>query len=80
MYVDGGIFTMNLLYSLQYYNISACTLNTSLFPKDDKLLKQLLVTDDAFIAIIAIGDCPNLVPIARSNRKQTDSIFTLHNA
>lgn len=80
MYIDGGIFTMNLLYSLQYYNISACTLNTFLFPKDDKLLKQLLVTDDAFIAIIAIGDCPNLVPIARSNRKQTDSIFTLHNA
>lgn len=79
MYIDGGIFTMNLLYSLQYYNIAACTLNTSLLPKDDKLLKQLLVTDEEFIAIIAIGDCPDIIPIARSNRNTIENIITTHN-
>lgn len=75
MYVDGGIFTMNLLYSLQYYGISACTLNCSFTAKEEKSLKNLLPTDNAFVAIIAIGDCKEEYKVARSQRRDVSEII-----
>lgn len=75
IYIDGGIFVMNLLYSLQYYQIAACTLNASFAPKEDSAIKKLLKTKDELIAIIAIGDCPEKINIARSIRKEKDSII-----
>ena len=75
IYIDGGIFVMNLLYSLQYYQIAACTLNASFAPKEDTEIKKLLNTKDELIAIIAIGDCPEKINIARSIRKEKESII-----
>lgn len=76
IYIDGGIYTMNLLYSLQYYGIAACTLNTSFTRESNKQLKQILHTHNEFIAIIAIGDCPDIVNVARSDRKTMNHIIT----
>ena len=75
IYIDGGIYTMNLLYSLHYYSISACTLNTSFTKKHDIKLRQLLHTDNAFIAIIAIGDCPDIINVPSSDRKTANHII-----
>ena len=61
--------------SLQYYQIAACTLNASFAPKEDSEIKKLLKTKDELIAIIAIGDCPEKINIARSIRKEKDSII-----
>lgn len=68
-YIDGGIYTMNLLYALQYYGISACTLNCSMTNDETTAFRRLLNTSDVFIAIIAIGDCPDELLVARSTRK-----------
>lgn len=67
-FVDGGIFVMNLLYALQYNGIAACTLNCCFGPDRDKALRELLKTKDAFVAFIAIGDCPETVKVAKSRR------------
>ena len=68
-YIDGGIYLMNLLYALQYYGIAACTLNCSMSIEETTTLRKLLNTSNVFIAIIAIGDCPDEVLVARSTRK-----------
>lgn len=76
MYIDGGIFTMNLLYSLHYYKIASCTLSPTLLPSS--FSKEILKTNQIPISIIAIGDCPDSFLVARSTRKTTESIIHLH--
>ena len=76
MYIDGGIFTMNLLYALQYYEIAACTLSTSLLPKT--FSKDILGVSETPITIIAVGDCPESFLVARSQKKSLDSIIHIH--
>ncbi len=72
MYVDGGIYTMNLLYSLQYYGISACTLSATLLPFDTN---KILGIDGVIISLIAIGDCPEEFLVPRSDRKKAEINF-----
>ncbi len=78
MYVDGGIYVMNLLYALHYYKVAACTLNWFANPKDDKKLRELLHTDEQAIAILAIGDVPKEFTCCRSTRIGTDRVLTIH--
>lgn len=56
-YIDGGIFGMNLLYSLQYYMIAACPLNANLSLKGEKMIKQYLDIDssECIIMFVIIG-------------------------
>ncbi|MFV0538151.1 MAG: nitroreductase family protein [Dysgonomonas sp.] len=56
-YIDGGIYTMNLLYALHYYEIAACTLNCSHTHKIDKNMKSVceIGSSEVFIAILACG-------------------------
>ena len=76
MYIDGGIFTMNLLYSLHYYKIASCTLSPTLLPSS--FSKEILKTNQIPISIIAIGDCPDSFLVARSTRKTIESIVHMH--
>ena len=75
-YVDAGIFTMNLLYSLHYYKIASCTLSPTLLPSS--FSKEILKTNQIPISIIAIGDCPDSFLVARSTRKTIESIVHMH--
>ena len=75
MYIDGGIFIMNLLYSLQYYSIASCTLNCSFLPDEEKTLASILQTEDVAVAMIAIGSCPDTFRVARSTRIPLDEII-----
>lgn len=79
MFVDGGIYIMNLLYSLHYYNIAACTLNWFSEPEMDKKIKSLLkIEDEQVIAILAIGDLPNEFKYAKSVRIDISKVLTVH--
>lgn len=80
-YVDGGIFLMNLLYSLHHYRIAACTLNMFLdVPRTRKLqLDFELPSDEVPIALIAIGTPPEKFDLAKSTRRNTEKIVTYHN-
>ena len=68
VFVDGGIYAMNLLYCLHHHGIAACTLNCFFTPSEERKVMDLLETDDVPVALIAVGDCPDEVKVARSAR------------
>ena len=79
MFVDGGIYVMNLLYALHYYKIAACTLNWSYDYKSDLQIRDILgLNCEQVIAIIAIGDVPDKFSYARSVRLGLDNVVTVH--
>lgn len=77
-YVDGGIYLMNLLYSLYYYKIGACTLNSYFIKATDIQVRSILNLPETeeFVAIIGIGNVKDNIVLARSGRKETSEILT----
>lgn len=75
-YVDGGIFTMQLLNSLHYYGVCACTLNAHLTISQQKEVRKLANMQDSemFVVFIAIGMPTDKMMIAKSRRLSTDNI------
>lgn len=81
-YLDGGIYTMNLLYALHYYGICACCLNLYLPWKEMKALRKTFGIHDSEIPVImiAIGYPPkDDFLVANSNRIDFHRIITFHN-
>ena len=70
VYIDGGMYAMNLLYALHYNQIAACILNCSHTPEKDELLRNICGIKDSenFIAMIACGIPPERFKIAISRR------------
>jgi nitroreductase len=70
VFIDGGMYAMNLLYALHFEKISACILNCSTTPERDTKLQQLCGTkkSEVFIAMIVCGIPPESFKIASSPR------------
>lgn len=79
-YVDGGIFAMNLLYALHYYEIGACPLNCNLSPQKDKKLRELCDIPDSevFVVMISCGKVPDNFKVPASKRYSVDNIIRFH--
>jgi len=73
-YIDGGIYLMNLVYSLHYNQIAACILNCSNSIEKDKELRKLsmIKESEVFIAMVACGIPPETFKIATSTRYSLD--------
>jgi len=73
-YIDGGIYLMNLVYSLHYNKIGACILNCSnSIEKDIELRKLSMIKEsEVFIAMVACGIPPETFKIATSTRYSLD--------
>lgn len=73
-FIDGGIYAMNLLYSLHHYKIAACILNCSNSITKDVTLRKLCGIKDSevFIAMISCGMAPPHFKIAVSKRHNID--------
>lgn len=69
-YVDGGIYVMNLLYSLHYKQIGACTLNCCFSPSIQKKMYEAasIPPPESFVAMIACGVVPEEFSLAASYR------------
>lgn len=76
-YLDGGIFTMNLLYALHYFKICACTLNAHLNIRKQAKLRKIVGMDKAEIPVcfIAIGKPKEKMRIAKSRRLSLSNIL-----
>ena len=76
-YIDAGIFTMNLLYSLHYYGIVACTLNAHLENnKYRKLQKELNLPESEIpVVFIVIGNPADSFMIPKSRRLHLEDII-----
>lgn len=70
VFIDGGMYAMNLLYALHSYEIGACILNCSFdFDKEQEIKKFSGVAESqVLIAMIACGIPPDYFKIANSPR------------
>lgn len=75
--VDAGIFTMNLLYSLHYYKIVACTLNAHFDSKKCKeFCKEIGIPEAEIpVAFIVIGNAEDNFMIPQSARLGLERII-----
>ena len=75
--VDGGIFVMNLLYALHYFQIAACTLNACMSIKNRKRLTEIIGMHQAEfpIAFISIGKAPVHFMVAASERLNIERVI-----
>lgn len=76
-YIDAGIFTMNLLYSLHYYGFVACTLNANIDIKDFKKFQDGLRLPESEIPVvfIVVGNPTENFMIPKSRRLNLEDII-----
>ncbi len=79
VFVDGGLFSMNLLNALHYQKIAACPLNWYNSNTNDLKLRQLLSLpkSETVIMMIACGGLPNEVKLAYSKKNNINTIHTI---
>lgn len=79
-YIDGGLFTMTLLYALEEKLIGACLLNTSFSSQTDRKIKSLLnmKNTEVFINFIPIGKMNDEIRVCSSQRMDINKIMTIH--
>ena len=81
VFVDGGIYLMNLIYSLHFLQIGTCVLNCGFSPLEDKKMRKVCDIKDSevFIAIILCGFPNDVFKIASSpkidSNKKTKFIY-----
>lgn len=70
VYIDGGMYAMNLLYSFHFHKIAGCILNCSHSPEKDIAMRNLCKTKESeiFIAMIVCGIPPESFKVAISQR------------
>lgn len=75
-FVDGGLFSMSLLYALEAYGLAACPLNAMFSLSQDRQTRALLHIPDYELPVmyIAVGNFPESVPVCRSTRRDPKTI------
>ncbi|HDN2510658.1 TPA: nitroreductase family protein [Providencia rettgeri] len=79
-YTDGGIFAMNLMYSIEAVGLKSCPLNWCNSSKYEKKLHNLgyIPESEAVVVIIAFGYANNTSILAKSPRLDLDNFYKLH--
>lgn len=77
-YIDGGMYSMTLIYALHSLGIGTCPLNLSIVNNTEKGLKEVTGISDSevFMMMIAVGHIPNQLKVARSPRRDIDEVLT----
>lgn len=75
-FIDAGIFVMNLLYALHYYNIAACTLNALFSPEEREQLREGLGYPESEepVCFIVIGNPTDDFMVPKSARLKIEDI------
>jgi nitroreductase len=79
-YVDGGLFSMSLIYAFQSLGLGTCALNwcqkASKEPKIRRLVE--LTPSEEIIMLIAVGRIPENIEVARAEKRPLKEIFYYH--
>jgi len=80
LYVNGGMFLMNLCYALYYHEIAHCVLNWSKTESEDLALRNIIAIkpSETVIAILTCGETPEEFDVAASLKKNIDEILVVH--
>lgn len=73
-YIDGGLFSMSLIYSLTYKGLASCALNSNFSLTDRKTLNKLLDINESegLIMFIAVGSYKDEVIFTKSHRDSSE--------
>lgn len=79
MYIDGGIFLMNLLYSLHYYRIGSCPANWGKNKHDELMLSDCISfpKNEKIICMLPVGYIGDEVRVTLSKRREIKEVFHL---
>lgn len=80
IFIDGGLFAMNIMLALHHQMIGSCPLNTCLPFVDEIALKKKvgINLNERVIMMIAIGNLKDSYKVAISQKRNLDEIFTHH--
>lgn len=75
-FVDGGMYALNLIYSLHYYGLATCPLSASLTLKQEENLRKYFEISESEIIIlfIAVGNYADSFKVPKSTRREASII------
>ncbi len=70
VFIDCGMYSMNLLYALHYNEIAACVMNCSFDYQKEQEIKELaeIKESEVLITMVACGEAPDIFKITVSHR------------
>ncbi len=76
-YLDGGIFLMNLLYALHYYNINSCPLIWDDYSQKGDKIREIVDIPKNYhiVAVVQAGYAPQNATYAISKRRDNEVII-----
>lgn len=76
-FIDGGLYSMSVLYGLEAEGLAAVPLNACLYARDRKAVMSLLAIDESeeIIMFIAVGDHPEEAVVPMSDRRPTSTFL-----
>lgn len=79
VYIEGGLFSMSLIYALHYKSIGTCPLNWCVSQKVNKKLKFLvgIPEEETVILLLSLGYYPEKFKVAQSERYDTSDFFVI---
>ncbi len=80
LYIDGGLFSMNVVLSLHSLGIGACCLNTCFPFTSEKKAKEIggIPMNEKIIMMIGIGNLKDSYKVAISRKKELSDIIKIH--
>lgn len=80
IYIDGGLFTMNLLLSLHSLGIGSCCLNLCVPYTKEKAIKEIgnIHESERLIMMIGVGYFSENTKVALSDKKSVEEILVEH--
>jgi nitroreductase len=77
-YIDGGLFLMNLLYALHFYEIGTCPANWAKEMGDEKAIKEIIPIEESekVICVVAIGKPKDNFRVTLSQRRDLNEVLT----
>ena len=75
-WVDGGLFTMSLIFGLHAAGLGSCCLNWNVTREDDEPMRAAVGIPDneVVITMLAVGHLPERIQVAESPRRPLDEV------
>jgi len=79
VYIDGGLFSMSLLYALHNRGLGACALNWAVDKKTDAEFRAVIPIPESenIILLIAVGHLPDVITVPVSARRRLDEVIRI---
>lgn len=77
-WIDGGMFSMSIIYALHSLGIGSCCLNWSKGPLSDRKLRQCIdiPNEESLVMMLAVGYPNDSIKVCESPRDRVESIFS----